>query len=258
MAPSCLASSATLMSPSTRTMRFCALGATAAGFLASASLRLRRGEVKARGVTVTEGRPVVRLVTCRAIFSCSWRLTTSRNCLRCRPLRSGASWGARGASPLTGGLGRTTGVVSARAPTGAGASGTTGGGTSGTGTSSSGISGAGTPGSATAGSTGAVSSGTATGSVDSGCTSAGASGSTGAGSGSSSTRLRRRITAPPPFRATRASVTGPWRSFTPSFSRSSAASSSSTEAIALFSSTPMARAFSTNSVRSMPSSSAIL
>ena len=69
-------------------------------------------------------------------------------------------------------------------------------------------------------------------------------------------RLRRRITAAPLPRSRRASTVAPFRA--PSFSRRSVAWSSSTAAIAFFSSIPSSRARSTNSSRSMPSSSAIL
>ena len=79
----------------------------------------------------------------------------------------------------------------------------------------------------------------------------------GAGASASTVRLRRRITAAPPLRSTRASVTTSLF-FAESFSRSSAICASSSVAIALRSSMPRAFAFSTNSPRSMPSSSAIL
>jgi hypothetical protein len=81
----------------------------------------------------------------------------------------------------------------------------------------------------------------------------------GVGSGSGSLRLRRRTTVVPLLPSRRCSSTEAF-AFTapPIFSRRRSTSASSSDAMALFRSTPCRRACSTNSFRSMPSSSASL
>src|SRR5262245_7672694 len=248
--PSRRARSPTAIARSTRSTRFSGLAArTAAGRGDGApSRRRRRGERSARGSTVTWRRTEARLVACRARFSCSRTFTNSRTRLR--------SFAARSAStPPASESGRRFGRSPAGAAAPSAASASTGDGAAGAAARTAGSSGSTGSGRGRGSSSGsdAGSSTTGPGSGTGGATTTGGGGS-GAGA-----FLRRRITAAPLSTSTRFSVTSPSRGVgRPSLRRRSSASSSSSEAMALFSARPSSTAFATSSAFSIPSSSASL
>jgi hypothetical protein len=244
--PSWRARSPTEICPSMRNTRRWSDADRAAAGRFSASRRLRRGEAAVRGSTVTWRRTGARPTAWRASVSCSRRLTTSRTSLRWRPERSGpgarsGASGARRSPPLGRALSRSSACAAIGRRAGSG-SGTTIAGSSGWGSGSS-----------------EMGSGSGSTAIGSRSDAAATSSTIGSGAGSGAAFLRRRITAPPAPDCTRRSVTTEVGSAVlPSFSRNSAAVSSSTAAIGLFSSIPTSAARSTIAARSMPSSSASL